>query len=266
MKISIITVTYNSEKTIESTILSVLNQKYTDLEYIIIDGKSSDNTLNIVEKYKDKIDVIISEPDNGISDAFNKGIKLATGDVIGIINSDDMLTENALEELNSIIQEYPDYDVYYGNSIIFDKKSAHIYKPDCDINNILKYMFISHPSTFVRKSCYEKYGTFDVNYKCAMDFELLSKMYLNGAKFKYFDYECTWFRLGGASRTKDNITKKESIQIAIRNGINEKEANKFFNKVEKRQKYIDFANKIGIENFLRKIIKKQNKPKIEKIK
>lgn len=264
MKITIITITYNSEKTIEETILSVINQNYKELEYIIIDGGSKDNTLSIINKYKDKISKIITEPDNGISDAFNKGIKLATGDMIGIINSDDMLNKDALNKLNDVVQKYPDYDIYYGNSIIFDEKNEHIYKPNCNIDNILKYMFISHPATFVRKSCYEKYGIFDINYKCAMDFELLSKMYLNGAKFKYFDYECTWFRLGGASRTKDNITKKESIQIAIRNGIGNEEANRFFNKVEKKQKYIDFANKIGIENFLRKIIKKQGKPKVSR--
>lgn len=102
MKISIITITYNSEKTIEETILSIINQNYQNIEYIIIDGGSKDNTLNIINKYKTKISKVISEPDNGISDAFNKGIREATGDIIGIINSDDILNIDTLNELNNI--------------------------------------------------------------------------------------------------------------------------------------------------------------------
>lgn len=196
MKISIITITYNSEKTIEETILSIINQNYQNIEYIIIDGGSKDNTLNIINKYKTKISKVISEPDNGISDAFNKGIREATGDIIGIINSDDILNIDTLNELNNIIEKEPDYDVYYGNGIIFDDRRNHVYKPNNKIEDILKYMFICHPATFVKKSAYERYGMFNVKYKCAMDFELLSRMYLEGAKFKYFDYECTWFRLG----------------------------------------------------------------------
>ncbi len=264
MKISIITITYNSEKTIEETIVSVINQKYLDLEYIIIDGGSKDNTLNIIDKYKSSITKVISEPDNGISDAFNKGIKEATGDIIGIINSDDILNINTLNELNKIIEKNPDYDVYYGNGIIFSEKDNHIYKPANKIQDILQYMYICHPSTFVKKTAYEKYGTFDINYKCAMDFELLSKMYLEGAKFKYFDYNCTWFRLGGTSKKRAMQTKNESIKIAIRNGINEEQAKDYFEKAMKREKYIEFLRKIGIENVLRKIIKKQSKSDISK--
>lgn len=263
-KISIITVSYNSEKTIEETILSVIKQNYSNLEYIIIDGGSTDNTLNIINKYKTKINKIISESDNGISDAFNKGIREATGDIIGIINSDDMLNINTLNELNKVVELEPNYDVYYGNGIIFSEKSNHIYKPNNNIENILKYMFICHPATFVRKTAYEKYGTFDTNYKCAMDFELLSKMYSNGAKFKYFDYECTWFRFGGTSIQKYSLTKSESIKIAIRNGIDEKEANEYFDKIEKREKYIALARKVGIENLLRRITKKQKNVKTER--
>lgn len=256
-KISIITITYNSERTIEETIQSVINQKYENLEYIIVDGGSTDNTLNIVNKYKENITKFISEPDEGISDAFNKGIKQATGEIIGIINSDDMLNSNALNELNNVIEKEPKYDVYYGNGIIFDEKSNYIYKPTNKIEDILKYMFICHPATFVKKTAYEKYGVFDIKYKCAMDFELLSKMYLNGAKFKYVDYECTWFRLGGTSRKKAIITRDESIEIAVKNGIDRKKAQQYFNKIYRKQKYIELTKKIGIEKLLRRLIKKQ---------
>lgn len=258
-KISIITITYNSENTIEETILSVIKQQYSNLEYIIIDGGSTDATLDIIDKYRSSIHKVISERDKGISDAFNKGIKAATGEIIGIINSDDVLNINTLKVLNETVEKFPDCDVYYGNGIIFDNKTNHVYKPLNEIDDILKYMFVCHPATFVKRTAYEKYGLFDINYKCAMDFELLSKMYLNGAKFKYFDYECTWFRLGGTSKKQSILTKNESIKVAIRNGVNSKEAEDFFNRVEKREKYITFTRKIGLENLLRKIINKQEK-------
>ena len=99
MKISIITISYNSKKTIEDTIRSVVSQKNDDVEYLIIDGKSTDGTLEIVDRYRDQIDVLVSEPDNGVSEAFNKGIRYSKGDVIGIINSDDLLYEGAIEKI-----------------------------------------------------------------------------------------------------------------------------------------------------------------------
>lgn len=105
-KISIVTITYNSEKTLEETILSVVNQNYCNLEYLIIDGGSKDSTLKIEDKYRDKISFVISEPDKGIIDAFNKGIKYASGDIIGIINSDDILCDGALQAIADLRFKY----------------------------------------------------------------------------------------------------------------------------------------------------------------
>ena len=258
-RISIITITYNSAKTIEETILSVINQNYSNLEYIIIDGKSTDDTLNIINKYKTKINKIISEPDKGISDAFNKGIREATGEIIGIINSDDMLNTDVLNKINDIVNAYPNNDIYYGNGIIFDKESNYIYKPIYKIENILKYMFICHPSTFERKTAYEKYGDFNINYKCSMDFELLSRMYIKGAKFKYFDYECALFRRGGTSWKTFDVTMEESTQIAIRNGIEPKEAKKYYKKIKIKQRIIQLTKKLNLEIILRNLVKKQYK-------
>ena len=117
-KISIITVCYNSEKYLEETIQSVLRQNYQNVEYIIIDGGSTDNTVSIIDKYRQYITYFVSEPDNGISDAFNKGIRVATGDVIGIINSDDLLEEGALER---VAQEYaPSVDWYRGDCKVWN--------------------------------------------------------------------------------------------------------------------------------------------------
>ena len=112
--ISIITVCFNSEKTIANTIESVINQKYQNIEFIIIDGKSTDETFNIIQKYKANITKIISEKDNGIYDAFNKGLELATGDLIGFVNSDDLLTPNALELLIKYYNKYPTKDFIFG--------------------------------------------------------------------------------------------------------------------------------------------------------
>ena len=259
MKISLITITYNSEKTIEDTILSVINQDCADIEYIIVDGGSTDNTLNIIERYKPYVSVLISEPDKGISDAFNKGIKSATGDIIGIVNSDDFLAENAINTILANAKNNPDYDVYYGNSIMFSDKDAYTYKPGEDLQKFPLYMIISHPATFVKKSAYEKYGKYSLDYKCAMDFELLSKMYCEGAKFKYIDEVLTCFRLGGVSKKKSLLTEEESRKIAIRNGVTPNEVKKWYLKIRVKSQVLDFLNKCGVENLLRSIIKGQEK-------
>ena len=120
-KISIVTITYNSENTVEETIKSVISQGYPNLEYVIIDGASTDGTLDVVSKYSDRIAKIVSEPDKGISDAFNKGIKHATGEIIGIINSDDILLPGALQAVADAYEE--GVGVYRGNIFIWDSKS-----------------------------------------------------------------------------------------------------------------------------------------------
>lgn len=259
VKISLITITYNSEKTIEDTLLSVVKQNCEDIEYIIVDGGSTDSTLDIIERYKRYVTVLISEPDKGISDAFNKGIKIATGDIIGIVNSDDFLAENAIRTILNIVENNWDYDVYYGNSIMFSEKGAYTYKPGGDLQKFPLYMVVSHPAAFVKKSAYEKYGKYSLDYKCAMDFELLSKMYCEGAKFKYVDEVLTYFRLGGVSKKKSLVTEEESCRIAIRNGIAPYVVKKWYRKIRVKSKVLDFLNKCGMENALRSAIKGQEK-------
>lgn len=205
-KISIITITYNSEKTLEETILSVINQGYSNLEYLIIDGGSKDGTLNIVEKYRDKIAFVISEPDKGISDAFNKGIKYATGEIIGIINSDDILCAGALQ---AIANNYdPNVDVYRGHTVIWDdvEGSKLSVNPTMSFPLFKPIKAVCHQSTFVTKSAYEKYGVYRIDFRYMMDADLLHRLYLKGAKFKYVDYDMGLFRLGGV--TNDDWKKK----------------------------------------------------------
>lgn len=206
-KISIITITFNSEKTLEETIKSVITQDYDNLEYLIIDGGSKDRTMEIVDKYRDKISFVISEPDKGISDAFNKGIHYATGDIIGIINSDDIMLP---ETLKSIKDNYDDnVSVYSENVIIWDDKS------DVKVREIpdLSFTFrpghhIAHQGRFVTKKAYEIYGEFDISLRYMMDYDLLLRLYKGGCIFKYINHDAALYRSGGA--TGDSIFKKKN--------------------------------------------------------
>lgn len=203
-KISIITVTYNSELTLERTINSVLSQNYDNLEYIIVDGGSTDHTLDIVKKYKNQIKWI-SEPDDGISDAFDKGISLATGDIIGIINSDDGLVEGSLEAL---AQNYdPSVDVYRGKVLLWkeDTNTKVVEVPSMTFNLNGRYN-VSHQSTFVSKEAYNRYGTYDKSLRYVMDCDLLHRYQNAGAKFKYVDAVLAFYTFGG--RTFGKYTKE----------------------------------------------------------
>ena len=199
-KISIVTVCLNSEKTIRDTIESVIHQNYSNLQYIIVDGLSSDQTLNIINEYRDKISVVISEKDKGISDAFNKGILQADGEVIGIINSDDKLAEGCLRKIDKWLEN--DTDVLYGNMVGFgDDIQASIYKPGIP-KDLKKRMVLFHPSTFIRKTAYEKYGLYSLNFRYCMDRELLLRMYTKGAKFQYINETLSNYRTGGVSDSR----------------------------------------------------------------
>lgn len=206
-KISIITITYNSERFLEETIQSIISQDYPNLEYLIIDGGSKDATLQIVDKYKDKIDVVVSEPDRGISDAFNKGIQHATGEIIGIINSDDILMPHALQ---TIADQYdPKVDVYSGKVLFWNDETDDTFesRPTLQFDKLKLQYGVAHPSRFIRKDAYERYGTYLINMRYNMDIELLCRFYKNGAKFSYVDANLAKFRLGGT--TADPIFKKK---------------------------------------------------------
>lgn len=217
MKVSIVTITYNSEKTLEDTIKSIIGQDYPNIEYIIVDGASKDGTLAIIERYKEKIAKFVSEPDRGICDAFNKGIQMATGEIIGIINSDDMLMPGAISHLVSVIQ--PNTDVLYGNGKrLFSDGHMQPYLSK-DHKGLKSQMTLVHPATFVRKSAYEKYGYFDLKYKGCMDRELLLRMYVNGAVFQKDWYDYAIYRMGGFSDKQfKDVVSKEREEISLRYG------------------------------------------------
>ena len=244
-KISIVTITYNSEKTLEETIKSIASQNYDNLEYIIVDGGSSDKTLEIAEKYKNVITKIISETDEGISDAFNKGIAMAEGDIVGIINSDDMLYENALNELAGAYDEKT--DVYYGNALVCDEEGNHLHilNSSEDLSAMPYGFCIVHPATFVTKKAYDKYGTFRKELKCAMDYDLLLRYYKKGAVFKYIDKTLSVYRTGGTNMKMRNRTIKEVRDVSVYHGGNPIKANMILvkKKLRDKLKFIKISNK-----------------------
>lgn len=209
IKISIITATYNSAKTISDTIESVLSQQYKNLEYIIIDGFSKDNTIDIVKSYVNKSDISIkwiSEKDNGIYDAMNKGIQMATGEVIGILNSDDFYTDNNV--LSLVADEFEknnELDAIYGDIHFVDSdnlnKCVRYYSSKIFKRSLMRLGFMpAHPSFYMRKPRFKEIGLYKTNYKIAADFEfLLRAIYVKRIKTKYLPIDMVTMRTGGVS-------------------------------------------------------------------
>lgn len=217
-RISIITISYNSEKYLEEAIQSVINQKYPFKEYIIVDGGSTDETLRIVEKYKNNIDLIISERDRGISDAFNKGIRAATGDVVCIVNSDDIMAENALERFAQQYEE--EIDVFRGQQIIrnFDTGREHILRPTMEYKRIPINFQVCHMATYIRRDSFERFGYYDTTFKISMDRDLLFCFHRQGAREKRLEGIFGIFRLGGVSQNADKCKIEEGKVLMQKNG------------------------------------------------
>jgi glycosyltransferase involved in cell wall biosynthesis len=227
LKVSIITVSYNSEKTIESTIVSVLNQNYNNIEYIIIDGGSNDNTFNIINNYKNYIDIYISESDNGIYDAINKGIKVSSGDIIGILNSDDVFASiGVISNVIEYLTANQDCDGVYGDVVFVnknDKIKRYYSSKNWDLDK-LKWGFMpAHPSFYCKKSCYQLTGLYSLDYKIASDFDLITRFVLNRYNFKYLNIIFVKMKLGGISTRGIKSTiliNKEISESLIKNNIN----------------------------------------------
>ncbi len=217
-KISIITVCFNSEKYLEEAIQSVVNQPYENKEYLIIDGGSTDGTLEIIRKYRDKIDYFVSEKDKGISDAFNKGIRAATGDLIGICNSDDILSRDILSKVANAYEEK--VDIYRLNEKIRDFNTGEEFLLIPTLEFPLKPYNAQpcHMGCYISKEAFRKYGMYDVDFKYCMDAELLRRFTYKGARYKYVNEVCGYFRKGGASSCPEKKMRKERRQIILRYG------------------------------------------------
>jgi glycosyltransferase len=229
MKVSIVTVVYNNERTIEDAINSVLNQSYKNVEYIIIDGNSSDGTLSIVNRYQDRISRIVSEPDKGIYDAMNKGIGFATGDVIGILNSDDLYADdNVISDVAQCFQDNKSVDILYGdlvyvkatdtNKVVRKWNSLPYGKSYFERGNVPP-----HPTMFLKSKVYNESGRFDIQYKLAADYEFMLRIFKKHTfKSKYINRLMVKMRLGGATnKSFKNVLNgnREILNSWKRNGL-----------------------------------------------
>lgn len=257
-KISVITVSFNSEKTIGDTISSILNQTINCYEYIIIDGKSTDGTINIAQKYNKDFSAkgikytVISEPDNGIYDAMNKGIALASGDLIGIINSDDWYEPTAFEEITKAYMQYGE-GVYYGILKIW--KEGKIFHIKQHTHEWLQNSMPQHPTWFVSKSLYEEYGAYSLDYRLSSDYELANRFYQAGVPFFRLEKIISNFREGGASRRLNLLNYMESLSIKSKYGYIREYEKKFEYFRVKNAKYIDYVFWLPIKLIFKLIYK-----------
>jgi glycosyltransferase involved in cell wall biosynthesis len=220
VKISIITVVYNNEKTIKDALNSVLGQTYKDIEYIIIDGKSKDNTVSIIKEYENKLGYFISEKDFGIYDAMNKGIKVASGDIIGILNSDDLYQDSTvLEAVMTQFIQNPALDIVYGDLVYVKSDNVDKVIRNWQSNAYHTNFFENgnvppHPSLFVKKKVYEEAGHFNLDFKLAADYEFMLRIFKkHNFKSNYINKTIVRMRLGGATNQSFSNIKIQNLEI-----------------------------------------------------
>jgi len=218
--ISIITVCLNSSSSIERTIQSVLAQKLDGVEYIIIDGDSSDGTQKIVCSYGSEVDIFVSEPDKGISDAFNKGIFLANGAIIGLINSDDSLLPGSLQKILDFFQKYPDAQIVHGDLLLYS--GSLLVKQITPARRWWypwRLVLFNHPATFVRKAVYETYGFFSLEYRIAMDVDIFLRWITSGVTINYLPEPLVAMHYGGLSDRRPYDGYREARRAFIEHGF-----------------------------------------------
>jgi len=250
VKFSIITVCYNSEDTISRTIESLLNQSYENYEYIIVDGKSTDRTLNIVNKYLPKFNQkikVISEPDKGIYDAMNKGIEFASGDVVGILNSDDYYLNNTLELVEKTISNHSNKsNLIISGEIFLVQKNQNLLLTTSEERFLSKVKSfetpIRHPATFVTKDVYENVGLFDTNIIISADCDFILRSYYSGIEFLFINSPLTYMSDFGISHSlKGNLLKIKDQWIIL---------NKHSSGTKKYKNILFYTIKMLIKNFV----------------
>ncbi|EOT1824048.1 TPA: glycosyltransferase [Vibrio vulnificus] len=225
MKVSVITATYNSSQTIVDTVRSLEGQTYSDIEYIIVDGASKDNTLQVIEQNCSRVSKIISEPDRGIYDALNKGIQAATGDIIGFLHSDDLLAyPQAIADLVNTMQASQSQAVYADLEYVSKddiSKTVRLWTSgEYQKQNLLNGWMPPHPTFYMRRECYQALGVFDLSFRISADYDsLLRYLWLNSVTMSYLPKVLIKMRVGGASnRSLSNIYKKSCEDIrALKN-------------------------------------------------
>ncbi|MFW2439802.1 MAG: glycosyltransferase family 2 protein [Arenicellales bacterium] len=229
MKVSVITVVYNAVDTIEDTIQSVIKQDHEDIEHIIIDGGSTDGTMDVVNSYRKQLAIVVSEPDKGIYDAMNKGIDLAAGAVVGTLNSDDWYDNNSvISRVVAAFKKDMELDAVYGDIIFVTKDKPHGLVRYWESQPYQKGLFEKgwmppHPSFFVKKDCYSRYGKFDLDLKIQSDFDLTMRlMVVNRINTQYLPGVMVKMRMGGVTNNRiSNVIKGniEAYRACKKNGL-----------------------------------------------
>ena len=228
MKVSIITVCYNAAETIESTIESVSGQNYPDVEHIVVDGCSTDGTLDVVSSHRGKIDKFISEPDEGIYDAMNKGLELASGEIIGLLNADDIYADETVIKRAVEMMRDKDLDALYADVEFFSK--GDVYRPvrryssaNFSPANIAKGAMLAHPTLFLRREVYQRFGKFRTDYRISGDFEFVARIFRDGSlRYFYLPEVLVKMRMGGISTSGFGNTvllNREVLRACQENGI-----------------------------------------------
>lgn len=251
MKISLITVTYNSAQTLKDTFESVLAQTYSDLEYIVVDGASKDQTVDLIKAYEPKFQGKmrwVSEKDNGLYDAINKGIRMATGDIVGLLHSDDFFTSpHVLQQV--AVAFTSDLDAVYGDvHFVQDKDLAHTvryYSSKVFKRSLMRLGFMpAHPTFYCRKQCFDRLGYYKTDYKIAADFDLLLRfVYVHNIRLKYLSLDMVTMRLGGASTgglKSHRQIMKEHLRSFRENGVS---SNRFLLSLRYLYKLTEFFRK-----------------------
>ena len=263
MKVSIITACYNSQDTIEETLRSVAKQTYQDIEYIIIDGSSTDKTLEIIKKYNNVVTKLISEPDTGVYNAMNKGIKVAAGDLFFFLNADDVfINENVIEKFAAEAKK-ASAGVLLGNILLLNRYTGEMYYEDHKIVDKIRLMTstIFHPASFFKKEVFEKFGLYNENNKIVSDYEWYANYLQNGGDYKYIDFPVSIFSLGGLSSDE----KHSKIHTKERREIKEKYFSrqdlkntelllKFFPRKINKIKFRKNLEKLGFNKFYKETL------------
>ncbi|MBO9701646.1 MAG: glycosyltransferase [Sporocytophaga sp.] len=239
-KISVITPSFNQGQYLEETIVSVINQGYDNLELIIIDGNSSDNSVEIIHKYESHLTYWISEPDKGQSEAINKGLKKANGDIIMWLNSDDMLLPGTLARVNEYFNNHPNADIIHGEALLFGEKINEkvIGKDKEDLKfKYLAYIPFPQPSSFVRKKVWDKIGGVNQSLHYGMDFEFYAKAFLAGFVFMKVDDLFSKYRIHKYSKSNDDLNFAKDWAKVF---------SKILRSVSRGSQMIQWLSKVGI--------------------
>jgi len=213
--VSVITVVFNGKEHLGQTIKSVINQTYDNVEYIIIDGGSTDGTLDIIKKYEEAVDYWVSEPDEGIYDAMNKGIDVASGEWIWMLNADDYLINDAIRTVFlEKTTNFPDSVAVYG-CLIKSFEGFDLIIGERRLSYKEKIIRFNHPATIIHRSLFKKYGNFDTTYRYSSDYDFFTRLVRNGVKFDFVDKVLVNMRLGGSSDRIASYFKRGKEGFAI---------------------------------------------------